>query len=226
MNYIKFAASYDAAQLNAELQEVLNEEWPPHFNTKDFNGDWRSISLRSASGSSNDIYALPSQTFQNTPVLDKVPYIKQIIDSWHCELEAVRLLALAPGSFIKPHQDPGCGYHDGFFRIHIPIVTNPGVRFTIDGDELHLKAGECWYMDFSRTHSIINEGATTRVHIIIDGIRNEWTDKLFAEHGYDLAEKDLKPGYDEATVANMIAELEKMDTDTARDLITGLKTGK
>ena len=226
MNYIKFATSYDAIRLSAELEEVLKEEWPLHFNTKDFNGDWRSISLRSGSGNSKDIYAHPSQTYHNTPILDRMPYVKEVIYSWHCELEAVRLLALAPGSFIKPHQDPGCGYQDGFFRIHIPIITNPGVRFTVNGDELHLKAGECWYMDFSRTHSIINDGATSRVHIIIDGIRNEWTDKLFAKHGYDLTEKDLKPTYDEATVANMIAELEKMDTDTARSLIAGLKAGK
>jgi quercetin dioxygenase-like cupin family protein len=218
MKYIQFSESYDVEKLCAELAGVLKEEWPLHFNTRDYNGDWRSISLRSISGQSNDIVAHPNSTYKNTPVLERMPYIQQILASWECEQEAVRLLSLAPGSVIKPHKDPGCGYSDGQFRIHIPIITNPGVHFTIEDEQLHLAAGECWYLDFSATHSIVNNGSTARVHLIIDGIRNSWTDQLFAAHGY--AEKK---GYDAATKAQMIAELERMDTDTARNLIASLK---
>jgi hypothetical protein len=223
MNYIQFSRSYNAAQLQAELTGVLKEEWPLHFNTRDFNGDWRSISLRSVSGESNDIYAHPDGVYKNTAVLERMPYVKEILDSWECEKEAVRLLSLAPGSLIKPHKDPGCGYADGLFRIHIPIVTNRDVYFTIEEEQLHLKAGECWYMDFSATHSIVNNGATARVHLIIDGIRNSWTDQLFGAHGYNLS---MKKTHDDATKARMIAELEKMDTETARNLIASLKAEK
>jgi quercetin dioxygenase-like cupin family protein len=223
MNYIQFSEFYDIDRLQAELAGVLKEEWPLHFNTRDFNGDWRSISLRSASGESNDIYAHPSNAgYKDTPVLKLMPYVKEILDSWECEKESVRLLSLAPGSLIKPHKDPGCGYADGIFRIHIPIVTNPFVYFTINGMQLHLKAGECWYMDFSTTHSIVNNGDTARVHIIIDGIRNSWTDQLFDAHGYNLGAKKM----DAAVKARMIAELERMDTDTARNLIASLKAEK
>jgi quercetin dioxygenase-like cupin family protein len=222
MNYIQFSESYDVDRLQAELAGVLKEEWPLHFNTRDFNGDWRSISLRSVSGASNDIYAHPDGEYKDTPVLTLMPYIKEMLDSWECEKESVRLLSLAPGSVIKPHKDLGCGYADGIFRIHIPIVTNPLVYFTINDAQLHLKAGECWYMDFSTTHSIVNNGDTARVHLIIDGIRNNWTDQLFAAHGYDLADKKMDAG----VKAQMIAELERMDTDTARNLIASLKAGK
>jgi quercetin dioxygenase-like cupin family protein len=221
MNYIRFSESYDANRLSAELEGILKEEWPLHFNTKDFNGDWRSISLRSSSGKSNDIYAMPTGTYQDTPVLDKMPYIKEIINAWHCEKESIRLLSLAPGSVIKPHRDNGCAYHEGSFRIHIPVVTNPEVYFTIEEEKLQLLAGECWYMNFSATHSIVNQGTTPRVHLIMDGIRNSWTDQLFEAHGY----KDPKVGYDAATKAQMIAELERMDTDVARNLIATLKAG-
>jgi quercetin dioxygenase-like cupin family protein len=221
MNYIKFTQSYDAKRLSVELDGILKEDWPLHFNTRDFNGDWRSISLRSATGASNDIYSHPTDTYKNTPVLDKMPYTKEIIDAWQCEKESIRLLSLAPGSNIKPHKDQGCAYHDGVFRIHIPIVTNPEVYFTIEEEKLQLLAGECWYMNFSATHSIVNEGTTSRVHLIMDGIRNSWTDELFAAHGYNLATK--KAGPDAATKAKMIAELERMDTDVARNLIATLK---
>lgn len=221
MNYIRFSQSYDVHRLQAELTGILQEEWPLHFNTKDFNGDWRSISLRSGTGDSKDVYSHPTGNYKDTPVLDKMPYVKEIINSWQCEKESIRLLSLAPGSVIKPHRDQGCAYHDGSFRIHIPIVTNPEVYFTIEEEKLQLSAGECWYMNFSATHSIVNNGDTARVHLIIDGIRNSWTDELFAAHGFDLAYK--KPGPDAATKAKIIEELERLDTDAARNLIATLK---
>lgn len=226
MNYIRFSHTYDIAKLSAELGRVLKEEWPLHFNARDFNGDWRSISLRSASGESDDIYAHSDAVYRNTPVLDLMPYVKEILDAWQCEKHAVRLLSLAPGSFIKPHKDPGCAYHDGSFRVHIPVVTNPDVYFTIDEDRLQLKAGECWYMNFSATHSIVNQGNTPRIHLVMDGIRNAWTDELFTAHGYDLATKSPAADHDIATRSRMIEELEKMNTPVARDLIAGLKAAK
>ncbi|SFO50753.1 Aspartyl/Asparaginyl beta-hydroxylase [Chitinophaga sp. YR627] len=223
MNYIRFSSTYNHQQLCAELENILQQDWPLHFNTRDFNGEWRSISLRSASGNSQDILAHPDAQYQDTPVLAMMPYAKEIIDSWQCEKEAVRLLSLSPGSEIKPHKDPGCGYQDGVFRIHIPIMTNPEVYFMLEEEKLRLQPGECWYMDFSCTHAIVNKGYTARVHLIIDCIRNEWSDQLFAAHGYDIAATRKSPQMDPATRAAMIAELERMDTDTARALIARLK---
>ncbi|PSL23725.1 aspartyl/asparaginyl beta-hydroxylase domain-containing protein [Chitinophaga ginsengisoli] len=221
MNYIRFSHTYNGDKLSAELERVLQQDWPLHFNAKDFNGDWRSISLRSATGNSQDIYAQANVVYKDTPVLEMMPYVREILDTWQCEKEAVRLLSLAPGSEIKPHKDMGCGYADGNFRIHIPIITNPAVNFTVEDATLHLQAGECWYMDFGLTHSIVNHGNTARIHLIMDCIRNEWTDRLFAAHGFDLSEK--APSYDAATKARMIEELEKLDTDIARNLIASLK---
>lgn len=221
MNYIRFSDTYDTTLLITELQRVLQEDWPLHFNSRDYNGDWRSISLRSATGKSNDINAHGNILYKDTPVLDMMPYARQIIDSWQCEKEAVRLLSLAPGSEIKPHRDMACGYSDGTFRIHIPIITNPGVLFTLEDETLYLAAGECWYMDFNQTHSIVNRGDSTRVHLIMDCRRNGWTDRLFAAHGYDLTPK--QPSYDAATKARIIEELERLGTDVARNIIAGLK---
>lgn len=187
MNHIKFTQSYDANRLQSELDHVQKQEWPLHFNTRDYNGDWRIISLRSASGASNDITAHPNSVYKDTPALSLMPYIKQILTEWQCEKESVRFLSLAPGSRINPHKDHGCTYDDGQFRIHIPVITNSEVFFTIEEERLHLAAGECWYMNFSKTHSIVNDGATARVHLIIDCIRNSWTDQLFTAHGYKLS---------------------------------------
>ncbi|WP_298737394.1 aspartyl/asparaginyl beta-hydroxylase domain-containing protein [uncultured Chitinophaga sp.] len=226
MNYIKFSYTYNVAKLCAELEAVLQEEWPLHFNTRDFNGDWRSISLRSVSGASKDIYAHANGAYSDTPVLTRMPYVKEILDAWQCEKEAVRLLSLAPGSVIKPHRDPGCSYDDGHFRIHIPIITNPQVQFILEDEQLPLKAGECWYMNFSATHSIINNGSSARIHLVIDGIRNSWTDELFTAHGYRLTDKHAVENLDATTRTRMIEELEKMDTAASRELVARLKAAQ
>lgn len=222
--YLKFKLNYNSEKLQQELNYCLEQEWPMHFNTMDFEGVWKSISLRSMSGSATDIFAHPSSSgYQDTSLLSKTPYIKEILDSWQCDKEVVRLLALAPGSQIKPHKDQGCSYQNGSFRIHIPIVTNPQVRFTINDEQLYLQEGECWYMDFGHTHSIVNEGKTTRVHLIIDAIRNDWTDQLFEQQGYDIAAVNTSPQYDDDTISKMIAQLELMNTPTAAAIILNLR---
>ncbi|SDL79187.1 Aspartyl/Asparaginyl beta-hydroxylase [Pedobacter sp. ok626] len=223
-SHIKFSVTYNVTQLHQELKHCLKMEWPLHFNNFDYQGDWRSISLRSASGAANDIYAHSGDiAYRDTPLMAETPYISSIVNSWKCEKESVRLLALSPGSIIKPHKDLGCSYTDGNFRIHIPILTNKDVLFTVDGHNLFLDEGACWYIDFSNTHSIKNNGTTNRVHLIMDCIKNDWTDHLFRDNGYQPATEEIENDYDEATKAMIIAELERMDTDVARALITKMK---
>ncbi|QQT25037.1 aspartyl/asparaginyl beta-hydroxylase domain-containing protein [Sphingobacterium spiritivorum] len=220
-NFIKFDVQYDVAQLQQELAYCLKEVWTDHFNTNDYQGRWECISLRSESGKEEDIRSHPgNNTFQDTAVLQHMPYVKSIIDSWNFEKESIRLMALYPGSEIKPHRDPGCRYQDGALRLHIPVVTHPLVQFNVDGEDMKLEEGSCWYIDFSKVHWIKNASDTVRVHLVIDGKSNGYMDDIFAEHGIPSYEK---PVYDEKTKLAMIAQLELMDTDTAREIIKQLK---
>lgn len=220
MAAIKFDISYDVSKLEQELQIALNSNWTNHFNTKDYEGDWKSISLRSASGATSDIYSnYTDQPFKDTPLLEELPYIKSILADWKCEKETVRFLALYPGSEIKPHKDPGCSYNDGNFRLHIPILTNNEVDFIVENENHKLSPGTCWHMDFSKEHSVKNGGDTVRIHLVIDCLRNEWSDQLFEQHGYQVQEK--KMSLDE--VRMVIAQLETHQTETANQLIEKLK---
>lgn len=226
LNYIQFKHHYDVEQLQAELSLCLQREWSDHFNQKDYRGSWQSIALRSGSGREADIYAnYGVSTYQDTALLDRLPYFREVIDAWACDKESIRLLALHPGSEIKPHRDLGCNYQDGHFRIHIPVQTNANVIFKVAEETLFLTEGSCWYIDFSQTHSIKNDGNEVRVHLVLDGIRNGWTDQLFTANGYDPGLEPPKNHYNAGTNAQIIAELERMDTDTARALIQKLKAG-
>ena len=222
MNDCKFPKTYDNERLKIDLKTCQIIDWPLHFNQNDFTGHWSSFALRSISGSELDILATPNASYQDTPTFSECLYFKEIVDSFLCEKEAVRLLSLSPNSYIKEHTDSEGGYEDGFFRIHIPIQTNDKVIFTVNKKPLPMREGECWYANFNRLHFVSNEGETDRIHLVIDCLRNDWSDQLFTTLGYDF-EEEKKSKYDQQTKLMMIEQLSLMKTETADNLIKQLR---
>lgn len=222
--YIKFNQQYNVRLLQSELAIAMSLNWQDHFNKKDYNGSWQSISLQSASGKEDDILAnYGKEGYQETDLLKKLPYIKSIIDSWHCPKESIRLLALHPGAEIKPHRDRGCNYVNGACRIHIPIQTNTAVQFKVADEFLVLYEGSSWYIDFDETHSIVNNGQSVRVHLVMDTLRNSWTDALFLSHGYDMEAEQQGEKMDRETTLKVIAELAQFNAPASAQLIESLK---
>lgn len=222
--YIQFNQQYDVQLLKSELAIAMNLDWKDHFNTRDYDGSWQSISLQSASGKEDDILAnYGVGSYKETPLLKKLPYIKSILDWWQCPKESIRLLALHPGAEIKPHKDRGCNYVNGACRIHIPIQTNEDVLFKVGEEYLELKEGTSWYIDFDQTHSIVNNGQSVRVHLVIDALRNSWTDELFTIHSYDMAAEQKEKQMDRESMLRVIEDLERLNTPTSKQLIQDLK---
>ncbi|MFN0139679.1 MAG: aspartyl/asparaginyl beta-hydroxylase domain-containing protein [Pyrinomonadaceae bacterium] len=208
--------SLDIERLKSDLEICLNGEWRAHFNTRDYSGNWSSISLRSPSGNETDILPVQSETgYRDTPLLEKCIYFREVLNLFECEIEAVRLLKLAPGAEIKTHRDAQTGYQYGFFRLHVPIMTNENVWFEVDGQPLQMKESECWYADFTLPHAAKNEGDADRIHLVIDCRRNVWTDKLFRSAGYDFNAENTSS----ETNAMIIEQLEGLNTPAARELI-------
>ena len=222
---IKFPFTFDTERLKNDVQKVMGKNWIDHYNTNDYEGKWTSIALMSSSGKSDTIYALNNDTKEiiYTEILDSCDYFKEILEGLLFKKTAVRLLKLAVGAEIRPHKDHCLGYEDGSFRLHIPIITNPEVEFILDDTRLIMNEGECWYIDANFTHSVANRGTVDRIHFVIDGIRNEWSDALFFKEANE--EQFLKPipKLEEEEQNRMIAELEKMDTPAAREIIANLK---
>ena len=49
-----------------------------------------------------------------------------------------------------------------------------------------MQAGSAWYANINLPHSVQNKGKNDRIHLVIDCLRNDWSDKLFASMGYDF----------------------------------------
>ena len=77
---------------------------------------------------------------------------------------AAKLLA---GGKIKPHVDTHPSFHRGH-RIHIPITTNPRVRFMIDGRPHKFEVGEAYEINNQKNHSVMNKGEEDRITFIFD----------------------------------------------------------
>jgi hypothetical protein len=178
--HFKLPMQFDPARLHEDLGVFRPEEWTPHFNQRQYDGDWSGVALRTTPKAHVPLYPDPScKEFIDLPVLDRVPYIREIVHGFECRLQAVRLLKLAPGSNILEHSDYCLSYEDGEVRVHIPVQTNPEVEFVVGGQRLPLNEGECWYINFNLPHHIHNRGTTDRVHLVIDCELNPWLDAMF-----------------------------------------------
>ncbi len=205
---LKLPFCFDSALLQHDLTLVGPEEWSPHYNDNDFGGQWRGASLRSASGSHRDILAgSPGQgsakapAFKDTSLLARCGYFREVLSAFTCPLKSVRLLSLAPGSFIREHSDHALGFEDGEIRIHIPIRTNPGVEFYVCGERLLLEEASCYYVNVNLPHRVNNRGAAARVHLVIDALVDDWVRFLFeasVTRGDEIPRSCLPPdGFDQ-----------------------------
>ncbi len=166
---------FDPERLADDLRKVAAEEWVPHFNTQYYEGDWSVVSLRSTSGSASQIYPNPTiNTYLDTPVLARCGYYQQVLASFQCPLLAVRFLQLGAGSRIREHTDLNLGYEDGEIRIHVPVLTNPAVEFYLAGERIALNEGEAWYLNLNLPHRVLNMGTSSRVHLVLDCVVNDW----------------------------------------------------
>lgn len=180
---LRLPLEFDPARLAADLAALSAGAWIAHFVPQNYDGDWSVIPLRGPAGARHPvrmIYSDPVCTaFEDTPLMAGAPYLKEVLAGFACPLQAVRLMRLAPGSVIKEHRDHDLAFEDGTVRIHIPVVTNDGVDFRLNGVRCVMPAGSAWYLRLSDPHSVANRGAADRVHLVIDATVNDWVRTLF-----------------------------------------------
>jgi quercetin dioxygenase-like cupin family protein len=74
---------------------------------------------------------------------------------------------LKSGGVINPHTDRHPSFHIGH-RIHVPITTNPRVRFMIDGRPYKFVVGDAYEINNQKMHSVMNKGDEDRITFIFD----------------------------------------------------------
>src|SRR5262245_63421038 len=108
--------------MRADLNRLEQGAWIDHYVSDNYQGQWTVLPLRGPAGAHHPIktiYSDPTaKDFVDTPLLAECPYLRSVLDSFNCPLQAVRLMKLAPGSIIKPHSDHDLGAQFGKARLH------------------------------------------------------------------------------------------------------------
>jgi hypothetical protein len=176
LSSFKLPFSFDPVGLKSDLEQIEPSDWIPHFNQSYYEGGWSVVALRSIGGVSTQIYPDPTArgSFADTCILARCPYIKEVLATFECPVEAARLLRLSAGSSIREHKDFNLGYEDGEIRIHVPVQTNEDVSFFLAGERLRMNEGESWYLNFNLPHRVENRSRADRIHLVLDCVLNDW----------------------------------------------------
>ncbi|MBM4195509.1 MAG: aspartyl/asparaginyl beta-hydroxylase domain-containing protein [Gammaproteobacteria bacterium] len=122
-----------------------------------------------------DVSAWPAVEVSKQPGWDRlaavaVPVMHEIIGRWYppggtiIRAMAAKLMA---GGRILPHRDSHASFGAGH-RIHVPVSTNPRVRFMIDGKPFQLEVGQAYEVNNQKVHSVMNKGDSDRITFIFD----------------------------------------------------------
>lgn len=190
----KLRVSFSQADLDGLAEAMARNGFvmADHYSSYNKGHTWSAAALRGYGGN-KDFIIKPTEmskkwkeenadklawTLSDTPLRDALPEVEKFVAAIPGEKHRVRFMRLTPnGGELLRHADitdPDCGTEPGqTMRIHIPIATNPDVRFTmwnLDGNKLttSMKCGEAWYLDTRKAHTAGNFGTTERIHLVMD----------------------------------------------------------
>lgn len=204
--FYKLPLKVDVKQLIKEVDSFTEDEWRVH--PQQFEGN-TSMILVAVNGEINDDMHGPMLP---TEKLKRCPYIKQVLASFNTVIGRSRLMRLSPQATVPTHTDINYYWRDRF-RIHIPIVTDPSIRFCCNGNEVNMAAGEVWVFDNWKNHTVINPSDVTRIHLVADTTGSS----LF----WKLMEQAERP-FDKTKSVQSEPQLIVFEPDTSPELKTEL----
>jgi mannose-6-phosphate isomerase-like protein (cupin superfamily) len=215
-SFLQLPFTFEIDKLTDDLACVKIDEWVPHPNKQAYNGSWLITSLTSTNGDTKNIVAIENQEYQDTPLMKKTSYIKKLLKNFDTKIEAVRFMKLTANSSINEHCDKGSSFEEGYARVHIPITTNDDVEFILSGKNYKMKLGHCYYIDAHNSHSVINNGDSDRVHLLIDCHVNDWFKEIFLKGGFkEPVYKYGSKGITDENVEDIIASFKDIGTTMA-----------
>ncbi|HVR97617.1 MAG TPA: sulfotransferase, partial [Thermoanaerobaculia bacterium] len=160
--FVKLPLCFDARRLAGEVEQIEEAAWRPHPQGHPGNS---ALPLIAAGGDPlNDAAKGPMRP---TPHLDRLPYLRQVLAAFGSVLGRTRLMRLDGNAEATAHSDVNY-YWMQRVRIHVPIVTEPAVRFLCGDREVHMAAGEAWIFDTWKRHNVLNPNPTRRIHLVAD----------------------------------------------------------
>jgi hypothetical protein len=162
---------YDGTEILAALPEEDDPLWEA-FTLRQKMARQSQSHTRSIAFKWTDLNSEPIPEHVMTPMYAPEALSKAVmrcvesIEQYYGGIAVTVLLAeLRARGEIKRHCDSG-PVLQRTHRCHLPILTNPDVRFIIDGTEFHLGVGQFYEIDNILEHAVRNDSAMRRVHLV------------------------------------------------------------
>ncbi|HEY6644743.1 sulfotransferase [Povalibacter sp.] len=162
--FMQLPLSFDAAALEAEVRAIEESAWRPH--PQGYPGNDALTLITTGGDPDSDAVAGPMRPTRH---LERCPYLQQVLASIGATWGRTRLMRLSGQAEVTPHVDVNYYWRERV-RVHVPIVTQPTVRFSCGDATIHMPAGECWIFDTWRLHNVINDHSLPRIHLVADTV--------------------------------------------------------
>ena len=162
--FVQLPLLFDADALAAEVDALSEASWLPH--PQRFAGNSMLPLVAVHGDPENELFSGPMRP---TAHLEACPYLAGVIASLGATVGRTRLMRLAGHAEVTRHVDQGY-YWAERVRVHVPVVTQPTVRFECGGVEVNMKPGECWIFDTWRQHRVLNDAVHSRIHLVVDTV--------------------------------------------------------
>ena len=162
--FMQLPLVFDVSALQTEIFAIAESAWRPHPQGYPGND---ALTLITTGGDPESDAA--SGVMRPTVHLLRSPYLMQVLHSLGATWGRTRLMRLSGQAKVMPHVDVNYYWRERF-RVHVPIVTQPTVRFSCGDAQINMRPGECWIFDTWRTHHVVNDHALARIHLVADTV--------------------------------------------------------
>jgi hypothetical protein len=163
-SFLQLPVTVDKERLVDEYRSIPPEAWAStHW---DVHCSANMVLLRGGrEGTAGDFVGSDSVDHD---ILQRLPYIQWLVGNAgpFGGTNHAFIFRMKPLGVTRPHVDSDLSWFDPF-RIHVPIVTNPGALLLSEGRSKHLAVGEVWTFDNQVEHAVTN-GDAVRTHLIFD----------------------------------------------------------
>jgi len=163
--FIQLPLLFDASALAAEIARFDEGMWRPHPSGTPGNTALPLVAVDGDPARGDALEGL----MRPTPALQRSPYMQQVLGSLGAVLGRIRLMRLSGRAEVRRHVDFDY-YWNERVRVHIPILTQPEVRFSCGDASVNMAEGECWIFDTWRQHNVFNDADVARIHLVVDTV--------------------------------------------------------
>jgi aspartyl/asparaginyl beta-hydroxylase (cupin superfamily) len=165
--------SVDVSRIEQEINKLTQDQWI----------QWDLRQNRYKVHSATESYPLmfseygeePKTYNVGSPLWDATEYlIKRIETFYNRKVGAAVFVKLKPNTNILPHTDGG--WFVDTHRVHLPIITDPRILFSLTDKKFHLKRGTIYELNNLVVHGVENPTNIGRVHLMIDVLPDKVVD--------------------------------------------------